>query len=188
MRHIICALLRNLHELRHTKMRFFLIGYMGSGKTFWAKQLSKWYALPYLDLDADIEQAGGQPIATWFETQGEAAFRKFEQERLHEAVAQMPHGIIACGGGTPCFQNNLMFMKQHGKLIFLDVPFTELYTRLQNETQHRPLLAQLEPNERKAFMQTQLEQRRVCYEQADYCLPLSLQTRSQFDSIILPYV
>ncbi|MGI9191308.1 MAG: shikimate kinase [Chitinophagaceae bacterium] len=161
---------------------------MGSGKTFWARKLSEWYALPYIDLDADIEQAGGQTIATWFETQGEAAFRTFEQKRLHEAVAHMPQGIIACGGGTPCFQNNLMFMKQHGKLIFLDVPFTELYTRLKNETQQRPLLAQLEPEAVKAFIQNQLEQRRSFYEQADYCLPLSLQTRSHFDAIILPYV
>ena len=169
-------------------MRFFLIGYMGSGKSFWARQLSEWYALPCLDLDADIEQSSGQSIATWFASQGEDAFRNYEQARLHNAVNTMPNGIIACGGGTPCFHNNLAFMLAHGKLIFLDVPLNKLFERLEAEKQHRPLLSKQPPEALMSFMQTQLVQRRAYYEQADYCLPLELQTRSHFDSIFLPYV
>ena len=85
-------------------MRYFITGFMGSGKTFWGKQWGEQFGLKFYDLDEEIEKREGKPVTAIFEEKGEDAFRKMEKETLCTYM-KLDNFILSCGGGTPCFHN-----------------------------------------------------------------------------------
>src|SRR5664279_3719942 len=101
-------------------MRIFLIGFMGSGKTHWGKILSRRTRLPYFDLDEVITGAEKKSIQQIFHDEGEEYFRIKEQEVLAALAEDHDNVIISTGGGTPCFFNNIDFMKQYGTVVWLN--------------------------------------------------------------------
>lgn len=143
-----------------------MLGFMGAGKSYIARYLGTALKCAVVDLDARIETAAGQSIPSIFEAQGEAYFRKLEQDTLYQTLELAP-SVIALGGGTPVYYNNMNWIKEHGKSIFLDPPITVLLQRLEQERAQRPLLANLNADEFKASVVNRLEQRRLVYEQAD---------------------
>lgn len=145
----------------------FLIGFMGSGKTHWGHILAERLGVPFLDLDAFIETGEGKSIAAIFEVLGENGFRASEREYLHR-VAAMPPTVIATGGGTPCFFNNMPWMKQHGTTIYLKTSPEILFGRLKNERMQRPLLKNLSEAELRDFIRERLEERGPFYRRADF--------------------
>ena len=147
-------------------MRIYLTGFMGSGKSHVGQALAELIQFPFVDLDAVIEQAEQQAISNIFETRGEDAFRRLEQEHLQRTIRQTDV-VVATGGGTVCFYDNLRWIKQYGMLIYLDAPVAILTERLKSETQHRPLLAKLSSDELPIYIEEKLRNRRAFYEQAD---------------------
>ena len=110
-------------------MRLYLIGFMASGKSTFGKCLAKQNAQRFIDLDEQIEQRIGMSISAFFEKKGEAAFRKIESDVLKETV-DLEDCIIATGGGTPCFSDNLAWMKKNGTTLWLNIPLEILVKRL----------------------------------------------------------
>ncbi|NJN78937.1 MAG: shikimate kinase [Saprospiraceae bacterium] len=98
-------------------MNIYLIGFMGSGKSFIGKQLSEQLNFEFCDLDERIETAKNQSIASIFENKGETYFRKLESTILQK-TANLKNTIIATGGGTACFFDNMEWMNENGKTIF----------------------------------------------------------------------
>ncbi len=122
-------------------MNLFLIGLPGSGKSTLGKALAEELSLPFFDLDDEIVTNQNMPITEIFERYGEDFFRKIEQETLHLLVKNKDAFVIATGGGTPCFFDNMDFINDNGKSIFLDVNPKEIADRLnKRETENRPLL------------------------------------------------
>jgi shikimate kinase len=121
----------------------FLIGLPGSGKTTLGRQLAAHYGWPFLDLDVEIEKQAGRSIAALFAAKGEAGFRAVEAAVLRAALEQQPAPfVLATGGGTPCFHDNMALLKQHGFTLWLDVPVDVIVARLPaTESAKRPLLA-----------------------------------------------
>src|SRR5271156_994519 len=101
-------------------MKIFLIGFMGSGKTHWGSRLAEKMQMPFFDLDSVIVQKEQKSIADIFTEKGEEYFRYLEKEILEELVLGEERFILSLGGGTPCFFNNIEFMKKHGKVIWLN--------------------------------------------------------------------
>lgn len=121
-------------------MKIFLVGMPGSGKSSVGKLLAASLNTQFIDLDAVIEQEAGLVIREIFSTKGESYFRDLERNALHK-VAEEDRFVVATGGGVPCFFDNMDYMKQNGKVIFLDVPMSTIAKRLQNEgLSVRPLL------------------------------------------------
>lgn len=143
----------------------FLIGFMGSGKSFTGRRLAQRLALPFIDLDELIEQEAGRSIPRIFQEDGEAAFRKLEAETLRSLENRTP-AVIACGGGTPCFHDNMEWMNTHGLTVFLDPPVAVIADRLQREMDHRPLLQGLTAGALQSFIEARLQERRPFYQQA----------------------
>ena len=112
-------------------MKIFLLGFMGSGKSYVGKQLAERIGLDFIDLDHWIEEQEGESIAHIFKTKGEIAFREKERDALHEMAAK-ENLLIACGGGTPCFFDNMEWMKKRGVVVFLQVDEGVLFSRLKN--------------------------------------------------------
>jgi shikimate kinase len=149
--------------------RIFLIGMMGSGKSYWLKQMAKWNKSVGYDLDALIEMNEEKTIAEIFSEDGEAYFRKAESKILKWFKEKKKY-VVATGGGTACFQENMDFMKKEAVVIWLDESIDLLVKRLSNEKAHRPLIANLSDQELAAFLEQKLVERHPFYKQAHYRL------------------
>lgn len=153
-------------------MRIFLIGFMGSGKSHVGKRLADKMAYPFVDLDNWIEEKQQKSIRQLFEAIGEAAFRKIEQKALHD-MAQFPSAIVACGGGTPCFFDNMHWMNANGITIYLQTSLDILAARLASAKAQRPLLKDLDENSLRQFISDKLAERSPFYQQASVIYEVS---------------
>ncbi|MBX7242370.1 MAG: shikimate kinase [Bacteroidia bacterium] len=154
---------------------FYLIGFPGSGKTSYGRTAAAKSSFFFRDLDQYIEEREQKSISLIFETEGEAVFRDKESKYLKELTEiclESGHKgcLISCGGGTPCFGENHTFMKQNGKTIFLNTPFSVVLTRLIQGKQKRPMTQNLSPGELESKMQELYHQRLPEYMKADYII------------------
>lgn len=143
----------------------FLIGYMGSGKSTLGRLVSKATGVEFIDLDAYIENRFRKKVKDIFAERGEEGFRLIERSMLHE-VASMEDVIVACGGGTPCFFDNMDHINGHGMTVWLETPVPVLHSRLLRGQHKRPLLAGLTPDQLTEFIKAGLEKRREHYSKA----------------------
>lgn len=146
-------------------MRIFLIGFMGSGKTFTGRRLAERLAYPFIDLDDRIERLAGLDIPQIFEQYGESYFRKVERDCLRSTI-EHPDVVISCGGGTPCFYDNMIWMNRQGVTIYLDTPVSVLVNRLLPEREHRPVLKGISSAKLSSFIEEKLAERSYFYRQA----------------------
>ncbi|MDD4514665.1 shikimate kinase [Massilibacteroides sp.] len=145
--------------------RIFLIGYMGAGKTTVGKQLSSRMGLSFIDLDLHIEARYHKTVRELFAEKGEEAFREIEKKMLHE-VAEFEDVLVSTGGGSPCFFDNMAFMNQAGKTVYLKVSVEELTKRLELCKQTRPVLQNKSGDELLRFIDESLQKREPYYLQA----------------------
>jgi len=148
-------------------MKIFLIGFMGSGKTYWGLQLSKKLNIPFFDLDEQVINTEGRSINEIFENYGEEYFRLKEKGMLHAITEGHDSFVMACGGGSPCYFNNIDYMNQSGATVWLNTPINTLYKRLLQEKNERPLLKGLSDDQLKGFIIKKFADRKIYYEQAN---------------------
>jgi shikimate kinase len=167
--------------------RIFLIGMMGAGKTTLGRQLASRLGYTFLDLDDLIEQREGRSIAELFEQEGQERFREKEREALEAVVQQYMHVVVATGGGTPCFFDNIDFINRHGTSVFLDVPVEEITQRLSaSDLSLRPLLAGKSLEEVNGFIAKILAERRAFYEQANHTLSGKNSNIERLETLVKP--
>ena len=153
--------------------RIILIGYMGAGKTTVGKALAKELRMPFYDLDWYIESRMHKTVKAIFDERGEAGFRKIEYNMLHE-VAEFEDIIISCGGGTPCFFDNIDYMNRQGETVYLKATPEVLYGHLKMGKTIRPLLLNKTADEVQVFIREQLAQREPYYSRAKHVLDVNL--------------
>ena len=146
-------------------MRIYLVGYMAVGKTSIGKQLAKSMGLKFVDLDVMIEEKQKQSIPEIFKNQGEAAFRGIEKAALHQTKF-MNDCVIASGGGTPCFYDNMMKMNEWGVTVYLEMDVNSIAYRLYHAKTKRPLVEGKGETELKQFVKQHLEERSDYYQEA----------------------
>ena len=146
---------------------------MGAGKTTIGKALSKELGATFYDLDWYIESRMRKTVAQIFAERGEEGFRKMEYNMLHE-VAEFEDVIISCGGGTPCFFDNMDYLNQQGKTVYLKADPEVLYNHLLMGKVERPLIKGKSPEELIAYIREQLKKREEYYTKAKYTLDVSL--------------
>ena len=148
-------------------MKIFLIGFMGSGKTHWARLLSAKLGLAFHDLDTVIVDQEKRSVADIFSEKGEEYFRYQETAALERITEGKEGFILSCGGGTPCFFNNIEYMKKSGKVIWLNTSVEVLTQRLMKERKSRPLIREVDESELGRYIVRKLSERRMYYQQAD---------------------
>ena len=148
-------------------MKIFLIGFMGSGKTHWGRQLSQKLGIPFFDLDEQIEEHAGKTIEEIFKIEGEEQFRLKEKDILHIITESHDSFVMACGGGSPCFFNNIEYMNQAGTTVWINSSLENLYQRLSGEKDKRPLIRDLPDDQLRYFIGKKFAGRKIYYEQAD---------------------
>lgn len=122
-------------------MRIALVGYMGSGKTSLGQQLAKKIDIPFIDLDQWIEESEGLKITELFATKGEDYFRVKESEALRQVLQNHPSLILATGGGTPCYFDNMNTLNESCKTVYLQCSPKKLLERILSDTNIRPLIS-----------------------------------------------
>lgn len=158
--------------------RIIIIGYMGSGKTTVGHALSQELGLPFYDLDWYIETRMHRTVKQIFDEKGEDGFRKIEHNLLHE-VAEFEDVIISCGGGTPCFFDNIDYINRQGETVYLKCTTDVLYKHLKMGKTVRPLLLNKTPDEVKTFIESQLKQREPFYAKAKHIVDVSLMDNKE---------
>lgn len=117
-----------------------MLGMPSSGKSTLGRQLAKKIGYEFVDLDFKIEVTEGKKISEIFNLEGEEYFRRVEADQLRK-IEPDSKVVVATGGGTPLFHNNLEFIKGNGICIFLDVKPEELTKRMRSSRRNnRPLL------------------------------------------------
>lgn len=160
-------------------MRIFLIGYMGSGKSTIGAELARRLQLSFTDLDRRIEEMESSTIAEIFATHNEGYFRTVETRQLQLFLQSSSSGILATGGGTPCFNSNMDAMNAAGITIYLKCTTETLSTRLQSSTQ-RPMLQHPEFS-----LETHLGEREAHYQRAQFTINNDGEIMEAVDAIIL---
>ena len=141
----------------------FLIGLPASGKSTFGKSIADALSLNHVDLDQVIEAKTNKSISTIFKLYGEKYFREIERDALRGLLDRSSTDIISCGGGTPCFYDNMNRMNAVGLTIFLDTPVAVIVKRAI-DNHNRPLLK--EKNLEETIIQLRTERIKY-YQQAN---------------------
>jgi shikimate kinase len=150
-------------------MNICILGFMGAGKSRYAYELAKLLNLEFIDLDEQIEKAVGQSISEIFNIRGEDFFRRKEQEELI-GVLQKNNVVLASGGGTPAYKDNMKHILQKSISIYLKPDVTTIYNRLMTAQASRPLIANLDPSELKDFIVTKNKERSLFYRKSHFVI------------------
>lgn len=146
----------------------FLIGYMASGKTTLGRALARRLGYRFIDLDFYITQRFRRSVAEIFAERGEEGFRRLESNMLQE-VGGMDDVVISCGGGTPCFFDNMDFILANGFCVWLDTDVDCMVRRLLVARVRRPLVEKAgnDPERLRKLVSAHLEERTPFYSRAD---------------------
>ncbi len=117
----------------------FLIGPTGAGKTSLGRRLAQHFALPFIDLDEEIEKSTGVDITTIFDIEGEAGFRRREAALL-DTLSTRADVVMATGAGAILDAGNRERLATRGFVLWLDASVDQQVERLARE-RDRPLLA-----------------------------------------------
>ncbi|NOW99073.1 shikimate kinase [Mucilaginibacter sp. SG564] len=146
-------------------MKYFLVGFMGCGKTTWSRKLAAKLGYEFIDLDHVLEAKAGMSIAEYFSSFGEDSFRKLESEVLKQT--EYPENVVvSTGGGLPCFFDHMQWMNTHGQTLYIKLSPKTLADRLTNSKTVRPVLQGKQGDELVEFITGKLAERESFYLQA----------------------
>lgn len=152
-------------------IRIILIGYMGAGKTTIGKTLAKQLGVPFYDLDWYIETRMRKKVKQIFDEKGEEGFRIIEKNMLHEA-AEFENVVLACGGGTPCFFDNMEYMVGQGDVVYLKGTPEVLFRHLKMGKGVRPLLLGKNDEELLEYIRENVRKREEFYTKANHIIDI----------------
>ena len=146
-------------------MKYYLVGYMYSGKSTFGPRLAEARGMDFLDLDQAFEERYHYTVPRFFEVFGEEAFRMLETQMLH-STAELENVVVSTGGGTPCHSGNMDFILQHGTAVYLQMTVDALVERALRSRHVRPKLHGLPEPEMRAAIGAQLKEREGVYLRA----------------------
>jgi len=162
--------------------RIYLCGMPGCGKSTAAKWLAGKLGWTYVDTDTIVQFNTGKSIAEIFEEDGEEAFRVHEKCALLQTF-DMQELVVATGGGTPCWFDNMEQMNAAGLTIWLQCNPEELGRRMKQDTAVRPLFAGLNERELSLKLYEMQEQRGIFYAQSRLVLAPGWSLVSLYDAV-----
>jgi shikimate kinase len=142
-----------------------IVGFSGAGKSTAGKKMADRLGMAFVDLDLYIEEKYHTAIPLLFQRYGESAFRTLESAALME-VLSMNDTVIAVGGGTPCFGDNMEKINANAFSIYIQLGENELVDHLLHSKKKRPLTSHLSESELHEYVRKTLVVREPFYLQA----------------------
>lgn len=164
-----------------------MIGFMGSGKSTAGKKLAILLGWTFIDLDKEIEQKSGHTINDLFTNFGEDYFRKIETETL-QSLTSDDNLIIATGGGSPCYGNNMDYMLETGLTVYLQMTPGQLKSRLTGTTGERPLTKNKNEKQLSVFITEKLAEREKWYLRAKIIIDGNSLNANHLKTLIMNYL
>lgn len=155
---------------------------MGTGKSYWGSRWAAIHHKTFIDLDELVEEEQDMSIADIFERKSEAFFRECEAGALR-STERLNDCIIACGGGTPCFFDNMKWMNAHGITVLLTGRPSYLLANILKETNKRPAVKDMNENELIFFIEQKLKERQPFYDQSAIILDSAVLDERSIDSL-----
>lgn len=169
-------------------MTLFIIGYMASGKTTFGRALARKTGMQHIDLDFYIEQRFHSTVREIFAQKGEAEFRRIESAMLRE-VGEIEDTVVSCGGGTPCFGDNLDYMNTRGLTVCLQASDDVIADRIIQAGNKRPLMAGKSREEILMTLKEHMEARRPYYDRAQLTISGDrLENRTQISETVDDFI
>jgi shikimate kinase len=162
-------------------MKVFLVGLPGAGKSTFGKTLAKRLLLDFFDLDHIISDRQKLTVREIFEKKGEDQFREIEHDALKSLTDNQKNFLLAAGGGTPCFFDNMEHMNQQGITIFLNTSISTIIERV-SRNDSRPLLHDQNPEEK---IKSLSNKRLPYYQKAQFTIDESQLFGSALDQIVI---
>jgi shikimate kinase len=166
-------------------MKIVLLGYMGSGKSSIGKLLAKQFSYTFVDLDEYISKKEQNSVSEIFKNKGEIYFRKKETEYLLDLLQLSESFILAVGGGTPCFGNNMTLLSKMATTIYLKTSINTLVHRLKLKKNKRPLISHLSEEDLPEFIGKHLFERTAFYQQSKFTIVIDDKTEKEIVSEIV---
>ena len=162
-------------------MKIVLLGYMASGKTSIGKKLARTIGLDFIDLDAYISENEDASMAEIFKNKGEIYFRKIESQHLEELLNKKQDFVLALGGGTPCYAQNLKIINKEAVSVYLKASLKTLHNKLSKDKnkKKRPLIAHLDNTLLLEFIAKHLFERNAFYDRATYTINIDQKTKKE---------
>lgn len=165
-------------------MHLSLIGFMGSGKSTVGAYLAQRLDRPFVDTDKEVERMLGMSARDIFEKLGEPAFREAEQDALSDALRSNEPIVLATGGGTPCAEGAMEWMRRRSLVVALQPPMDVLLARLLEGQAERPLIHDKHGDDLKRTVERMMLTRAACYGSADVVWKQSLDTEEALDDAL----
>ncbi|MEO0573760.1 MAG: shikimate kinase [Bacteroidota bacterium] len=170
-------------------MKVVLLGYMASGKSTIGRLLAAKLGYDFIDLDEEISNQVGMDIPKIFSEKGEIFFRRRETEVLMDILKRDTQIVLALGGGTPCYGQNMQLIKEHTpNSFYLNLSIPSLVMRISGEKEQRPLVARIPDEELPEFIGKHLFERSPFYSLADHTIFAQDKTEEQLIAEIMPYL
>jgi shikimate kinase len=145
-----------------TNQQIIIVGFMGSGKTTVAQEVGRQLNYSVIDLDESISNSEGRSAAEIIQQAGENRFRKIETQMLEKLLTQNSPVVIATGGGAwTIAENRRLIAERKARTIWLDAPFELCWSRIEDNSEPRPLAASMQAAEKL------YRERQPIYELAD---------------------
>ena len=170
--------------LSQTHTHLSLIGFMGSGKSTVGKKLAERLGRPFVDTDEEVEKMLGMPVREVFDKLGEAAFREAEQDALSDTLRPNDPIVLATGGGTPCAEGAMEWMRRRSLVVALQPPLDVLLERLKQGQEHRPLIHDKHGQDLKRTVERMMLTRAACYGSAHVVWRQDLETAEAIDEAL----
>ena len=161
-------------------MRYYLVGYMYAGKSTYGRKLARTLNYDFVDTDRAFEQKYKLTIPIFFAKYGEDLFRRLESQLLRE-VSTADNVVIATGGGTPCYGDNMDYILANGRVIYLEMTFEAIMSRMAVSRNPRPLLTGKPVAEQRAIVERQLTERQPIYSRAHVTINASKNCADNID-------
>lgn len=142
---------------------------MGVGKTSVGHRLARALGCEFFDTDNELVRHTGVSIASIFEIEGEAEFRKRESDTL-KGLSKSQNVVIATGGGIVLDAKNRSLLQTVGLVIYLKASVARLLDHT-SKSKGRPLLENSLDKEKT--IRDLLTQRQPLYEE---CADLTINT------------
>ncbi len=169
-------------------MKIYITGMPGCGKSTFGKRVADLLNMPFFDLDKEIIKKENCSINELFEQKGEEYFRNIESEKLKELTTLNNSFILATGGGTPCFNDNIDFMNRQGITIYIRATIPDLLLRLSDKgINKRPLLKHTSREELEQKLSQQMEKRKIYYEKCRFHVAYHETMENDLIKIIQPF-
>jgi shikimate kinase len=147
------------------RMRIYLVGYMGSGKSTIGRELANRLGLTWIDLDDEFETRYKISIPDFFNKYSENAFREIEHKILND-ISLTSDVVVSTGGGSPCYHDNMKLMNQTGITVYLEASPELLISRIELSARKRPLFQKMQGEDFLQKITQHIESREMFYKQS----------------------